>query len=385
MTDESERGTTLSRMRARPLPTRSASRTLPRPMRHSSTSWERPSSRCDLNDQLRGCVAALAPRRALGEDVRANARARRRSTILALPRLKAEYSALAVEVSGPVAIDPDRLCQRRRSARTTAAGGRWDYARMRRRPRDLLPQAWDHVSDPRELLTALKHKAGLDPGFWSPEVKVSGHRPQVCRGRSGRGEPVVNDATHSAAMRSHAGSYPGRWWHGLPTAASSATCARATAGCTKGSAASASCASAKGDAMVLTTYGRSSGFCIDPIEKKPLNHFYPGHERALVRHGGLQPRAASSARTGTSRSRARWIALDGRGHARGDRRAPRRRRLPQRRVHLQRSGDLRRVRDGHRRRLPRARASRPSPSPPATSTPSRGASSTRRWTRPTST
>jgi len=30
------------------------------------------------------------------------------------------------------------------------------------------------------------------------------------------------------------------------------------------------------DAMVLTTYGRSSGFCVDPIEKKPLNHFLPG-------------------------------------------------------------------------------------------------------------
>ncbi len=28
--------------------------------------------------------------------------------------------------------------------------------------------------------------------------------------------------------------------------------------------------------MVLTTWGRSSGFCIDPVEKKPLNHFYPG-------------------------------------------------------------------------------------------------------------
>lgn len=26
----------------------------------------------------------------------------------------------------------------------------------------------------------------------------------------------------------------------------------------------------------LTTYGRSSGYCIDPIEKKPLNHFMPG-------------------------------------------------------------------------------------------------------------
>ena len=30
------------------------------------------------------------------------------------------------------------------------------------------------------------------------------------------------------------------------------------------------------DKLVLTSYGRSSGFCIDPIEKKPLNHFYPG-------------------------------------------------------------------------------------------------------------
>jgi pyruvate formate lyase activating enzyme len=31
-----------------------------------------------------------------------------------------------------------------------------------------------------------------------------------------------------------------------------------------------------GKEIVLTTYGRSSGFCIDPIEKKPLNHFLPG-------------------------------------------------------------------------------------------------------------
>jgi len=32
----------------------------------------------------------------------------------------------------------------------------------------------------------------------------------------------------------------------------------------------------RGDRIVLTTYGRSSGFCVDPIEKKPLNHFLPG-------------------------------------------------------------------------------------------------------------
>jgi pyruvate formate lyase activating enzyme len=31
-----------------------------------------------------------------------------------------------------------------------------------------------------------------------------------------------------------------------------------------------------GDRIVLASYGRSSGFCVDPIEKKPLNHFLPG-------------------------------------------------------------------------------------------------------------
>jgi pyruvate formate lyase activating enzyme len=35
-------------------------------------------------------------------------------------------------------------------------------------------------------------------------------------------------------------------------------------------------ASENGEGMELTGYGRSTGFCIDPIEKKPLNHFLPG-------------------------------------------------------------------------------------------------------------
>jgi len=32
----------------------------------------------------------------------------------------------------------------------------------------------------------------------------------------------------------------------------------------------------QGGQVVLTSYGRSSGYCVDPIEKKPLNHFLPG-------------------------------------------------------------------------------------------------------------
>src|SRR5919201_1995172 len=33
---------------------------------------------------------------------------------------------------------------------------------------------------------------------------------------------------------------------------------------------------ARDGGMILTSYARASGFCVDPIEKKPLNHFYPG-------------------------------------------------------------------------------------------------------------
>lgn len=32
----------------------------------------------------------------------------------------------------------------------------------------------------------------------------------------------------------------------------------------------------EGEGVVLRSYGRSSGFCVDPVEKKPLNHFLPG-------------------------------------------------------------------------------------------------------------
>jgi pyruvate formate lyase activating enzyme len=39
----------------------------------------------------------------------------------------------------------------------------------------------------------------------------------------------------------------------------------------------------------LVSYGRSSGFCVDPIEKKPLNHFLPGTAGAVLRHRRLQP------------------------------------------------------------------------------------------------
>jgi pyruvate formate lyase activating enzyme len=67
----------------------------------------------------------------------------------------------------------------------------------------------------------------------------------------------------------------GRWWHAEDGKVRCDLCPRA---CLVGDGQRAFCfvRENRGGEMVLTTYGRSSGFCIDPIEKKPLNHFYPG-------------------------------------------------------------------------------------------------------------
>jgi pyruvate formate lyase activating enzyme len=70
--------------------------------------------------------------------------------------------------------------------------------------------------------------------------------------------------------------YPARWWHRLDDGR--IQCDLCPRDCKLHDGQRGLCFVRKreGAAMVLTTYGRSSGFCVDPIEKKPLNHFYPG-------------------------------------------------------------------------------------------------------------
>ncbi len=82
--------------------------------------------------------------------------------------------------------------------------------------------------------------------------------------------------------------------------------------------------------------------------------FLPGIVRVLVRHGGLQPRVQVLPELGHLEV-ARDGHADGRRVARSDRRDGCEAWLPQRRLHVQRSGDLCRICDGHRGRLSRAR------------------------------
>jgi len=70
--------------------------------------------------------------------------------------------------------------------------------------------------------------------------------------------------------------YPGRWWQRLADGRIQCDLCPRECKLHEGQRGACFVRQRKDDAMVLTTYGRSSGFCIDPIEKKPLNHFYPG-------------------------------------------------------------------------------------------------------------
>lgn len=71
-------------------------------------------------------------------------------------------------------------------------------------------------------------------------------------------------------------THPARWWHPLDDGR--IQCDLCPHECKLRDQQRGACfvRRREGDQVVLTTYGLASGFCIDPIEKKPLAHFYPG-------------------------------------------------------------------------------------------------------------
>ena len=71
-------------------------------------------------------------------------------------------------------------------------------------------------------------------------------------------------------------SHPGRWWHALDDRRIQCDLCPRDCKLHEGQRGACFVRKMQGGKMVLTTYGRSSGFCVDPIEKKPLNQFYPG-------------------------------------------------------------------------------------------------------------
>ena len=80
----------------------------------------------------------------------------------------------------------------------------------------------------------------------------------------------------NAALELGADTVPGRFWHMCDDGRVQCDLCPRFCRLREGQRGLCFVRARQADGIVLTTYGRSSGFCVDPIEKKPLNHFLPG-------------------------------------------------------------------------------------------------------------
>jgi pyruvate formate lyase activating enzyme len=71
-------------------------------------------------------------------------------------------------------------------------------------------------------------------------------------------------------------AFDARWWHALPDGRIQCDLCPRDCRLHEGQRGMCFVRRMEEGRMVLTTYGRSSGFCVDPVEKKPLNQFHPG-------------------------------------------------------------------------------------------------------------
>ena len=126
-----------------------------------------------LEGELRGCIGSVDPRRLLGDDVHANARAAAYRDPRFPPVSFEERPLLAIEVS--VLSSRERVdCGSEAEAvallRPGIDGVYFEYHDM---AATFLPQVWHGIPDAFEFLGELKRKAGLPARFWHADVKLS--------------------------------------------------------------------------------------------------------------------------------------------------------------------------------------------------------------------
>jgi AmmeMemoRadiSam system protein A len=123
--------------------------------------------------ELRGCMGSIRPVRPLGVDVRANAEAAAFGDPRFPPLAAFEFETVEVEVSLLTADEPIDVVDEHDLLVRLRPGLDGLILQFGQRRATFLPQVWDALPDPREFLAALKRKAGLPEGFWSPQMNVS--------------------------------------------------------------------------------------------------------------------------------------------------------------------------------------------------------------------
>jgi len=129
-----------------------------------------------LRGELRGCIGTLTAVRPLADDVRMQALCAAFRDSRFTPLAREEFDEVEIEVSllePPLPIEARSEADARAQLRPGIDGVilQWRGAQA-----TLLPQVWQRLPDPREFLAALKRKAGLAPGFWASDLRLSRYR-----------------------------------------------------------------------------------------------------------------------------------------------------------------------------------------------------------------
>ncbi|HNV87945.1 MAG TPA: AmmeMemoRadiSam system protein A [Methylotenera sp.] len=124
------------------------------------------------NEQLRGCIGTLEAHRPLLIDVKANAHAAAFRDPRFSPLTVHELDSTEIEISLLSAMQPlvfsgehDALAQ----LQPGVDGIVFEFGHYRS---TFLPQVWEQLPEADVFMAHLKHKAGLQPGFWDEEVKL---------------------------------------------------------------------------------------------------------------------------------------------------------------------------------------------------------------------
>ena len=126
-----------------------------------------------LEDDLRGCIGSIDPRRPLGEDVASNARAAAFSDPRFEPLTAVEFEAVSLEVSVLSPRVPLFVASEVEAAARLRPGVDGVYLEFQGLAATFLPQVWESLPDPADFLAALRQKARLPARFWDPAIRLS--------------------------------------------------------------------------------------------------------------------------------------------------------------------------------------------------------------------
>jgi len=126
--------------------------------------------------KLRGCIGSLEARRALGEDVIANALAAGFGDPRFTPLTAAEWPGTALELSLLSTPKPIHFADEAELLASIRAGEDGLIVQLNDRRATFLPQVWDSIPDKRRFLAELVAKAGLPADTRLARCRVSRYR-----------------------------------------------------------------------------------------------------------------------------------------------------------------------------------------------------------------